>query len=435
MTEKNIPMEILIIIALILLNGVFSMSEIALISVRKTKLETDVKKGSKMAKAALDLSNQPTKFLSTVQIGITLIGILTGLYSGDAFAPVFSGFIARHFPLLSPYAMAIAKTTIVIVVTYLTLVLGELVPKRLGMDRAESISKIMAKPMQALSIITSPAVWLLSKSTNAVVKLLRIKADENNKVTEDEIKAIVKEGFNVGEVQEIEQDIVERVFSLGDRHVDSIMTHRNNLVWIDMADSREKIKEKVMENMHDVYPVIDGNFDQILGVVYLKDLFGKIDLPGFSLRELLSKAQYLPENRSVYSSLEQLKEANVKYGIVTDEFGDIQGIVTLTDIMEALVGQVHEKVHEKDIIVREDGTFLVEGQCSFYNFLEYFDMEDLYAEHDYNTLSGLILELLQHIPATGEKLSWNRFDFEIVDMDGARIDKVLVKLNDHFNKQ
>lgn len=418
-------MEIFIIICLILLNGLLSMAEIALVSARKSRLETYAKKGNKLAKAALELANQPDKFLSTVQIGITLIGILTGLYSGEAFATELA-WIIDGFEPLKPYSLIISKTTIVIIVTYLTLVLGELVPKRIGMGAAEKVSMFVAKPMSVLSFIASPFVWLLSKSTRLVVYLVGIEKTEDNRVTEEEIKAIIKEGFDVGEVQEVEQDIVERVFNLGDRNVGSIMTHRSELVWLDVADSNQSISDKVKENLFNVYPVASERFDNILGIVYLKDLFGKIDSPDFKLSQVIRPALFVPENQSVYNALEQFKKAMVKSAMVTDEFGGIQGIVTLKDIMEGLIGQVPEVGEEQEIIQREDGSWLVDGQFSFYEFLEYFDMEDLYNEHDYNTLSGLILEILERVPRTGEKLRWLNFKFEIVDMDGARIDKVLV---------
>ena len=419
-------MEILIIIGLILLNGLLAMSEIALVSARKSRLEIEAKRGNKSAQTALKLANEPDKFLSTIQIGITLIGILTGLYSGEAFAYDLAEHV-RQIPVVEPYALIVSKTTIVVIVTYLTLIMGELVPKRIGMGYAEKVSMLVAKPMNILSSIASPFVWLLSKSTVLAIKLTGVTATEDNKVTEEEIKAIVKEGFDGGEVQEVEQDIVERVFNLGDRNVGSIMTHRSELVWLDMTDSIEQIREKVEENLFNIYPVSSGKFDNIQGVVYLKDLFGRIDEPDFSLEQVIRQAQYLPENQSVYNALEQFKQARVKYGIVTDEFGGIQGIVTLKDIMEGLIGQVPEADDETEIVQRADGTYLVDGQYNFYDFLEYFDMEDLYAEHDYNTLSGLILEILERVPKTGETLKWLIFEFEIVDMDGARIDKVLVK--------
>ena len=236
-------MEIFIIIGLILLNGLLSMSEIALVSARKARLELEAKRGNKSAKTALKLANEPDRFLSTIQIGITLIGILTGLYSGEAFAYDLAEHV-RRIPFLEPYALGVSKTTIVVIVTYLTLIMGELVPKRIGMGYAERVSMLVAKPMNFLSLVASPFVWLLSKSTALTVRLIGTDATEENKVTEDEIKAIVKEGFDVGEVQEVEQDIVERVFNLGDRNVGSIMTHRSELVWLDPATmQREKICE------------------------------------------------------------------------------------------------------------------------------------------------------------------------------------------------
>lgn len=422
-------MEITIILVLILLNGILSMSEIALISARKSRLEMDAKRGIKAAERALKLARNPDKFLSTVQIGITLTGILTGLYSGEAFAGELAGSVAR-VELLAPYALVIAKIAIVAVVTYLTLVLGELLPKRLGMNKAERVSMMMAKSMNGLSFIATPFVWLLSRSTALLVKMLRIdRGDDEGKVTEEEIKAIIREGYDDGEVQAVEQHIVGRVFNLGDRDVGSIMTHRGDFVWLDIKEDARRVREKVQENLFNIYPVISGTFDDMLGVVFLKDLFLKIDSPDFSLEEIVRPANYLPENLSVYTTLEQFKKARVKYGIITDEFGDILGIVTLKDILEALIGEVPEAGEEPEIVKRQDGSWLVDGQYSFYNFLEYFDMQDLYTDHEYNTLSGLILDLLQRVPSEGEQLAWQGFKMEIVDMDGARIDKVLVSVS------
>lgn len=419
-------MEIFIIVGLILLNGLLSMSEMALVSARKSRLETEAKKGNKSAKTALSLAEEPDQFLSTVQIGITLIGILTGLYSGESLSHHLAVLMDR-IPELQPYSKTIAQAIIVILVTYFTLIFGELVPKRIGLGRAERVSMAIARPMHLLSLIASPFVWLLSKSTEISVKMLGVNADEDNKVTEEEIKAIVKEGYDGGEVQEVEQDIVERVFNLGDRKVGSIMTHRSDMVWLDLNDSLENIKQLVEANLYNVYPVSSGRLDNLLGVVYLKDLFGKLDTPGFSLQHVIRPAQYVPENQTVYNALEQIKQTRVHSAIVTDEFGSVQGIVTLKDIMVGLIGQVPEPDDEQDIVERADGSYLVDGQYSFYDFLEFFDKEDLYTEYDYNTLSGLILEILEHVPKTGETLDWLDFSFEIVDMDGARIDKVLVR--------
>ena len=417
--------EIVIICALIVLNGVLSMSEIALVSARKSRLEADAKKGSKAARTALKLSTEPDVFLSTIQIGITLVGILTGLYSGDVLAQDFGRVIARIEPL-SAHAVAIAQTVIVVVVTYLTLIIGELVPKRIGMTASERVAKWVARPMYLLSKVASPFVWLLSKSTAGVVRLLGINGEEEGKVTEEEIKAIIQEGTEDGEVQEVEQELVERVFNLGDRNVGSIMTHRSEMVWLSLTDTREQIERTVKDNLYNAYPVADQNLKQVDGVVYLKDLFGKLDDPAFNLRTILHPVLYIPERLSVYNALEQLRTQEVKSALVIDEFGSVEGIVTLKDIIRGLIGNTTEEGEEPEIIQREEGGWLVDGQCSFYDFLTYFDMEDLYSDYSYNTLSGLILDQLEHVPRTGETLRWMSFSMEIVDMDGARIDKVLV---------
>jgi putative hemolysin len=403
------------------------MSEIALVSARKTRLETLVKKGKKSAQKALELSKEPDKFLSAIQIGITLIGILTGLYSGEAFAGDLANVLSL-IPVIQPYSLTVSKIIIVVVVTYLTLVFGELVPKRIGMGFAEQVATVVSKPMNFLSKLTAPFVWLLSTSSKAVFSLLGLNNRSNgNKVTEEEIKAIVHEGYRVGEVQEVEQDIVERVFHLGDRTVGSIMTHRSDLVWMNVSDSVEKIRKKINDDTYNVYPVALDKIDNIQGVVSLKDLFKKIDSKDFNLTQIIRPAKFIQENMSVYKTLEKFRAEKVKCGIVTDEFGSVQGLVTLKDIIDALIGELYEEGEEQEIVKRKDGSLLVDGQYSFYSFLEYFDMEDLYEEHDYNTLSGLILEILERVPKVGDTFSWMSFDFEIVDMDGARIDKVLVK--------
>ena len=423
-------MEFVIIIGLIFLNGLLSMSEIALVSSRKARLEALAKKGKKSAQKALELSKEPDRFLSTIQIGITLTGILTGLFSGEAFADDLASLLLG-ISFIEPYSFAISKFLIVVIVTYLTLVLGELVPKRIGLSFSEQVAMLVSKPMYFLSKITAPFVWVLSKSTKTVVTLIGMNnAGDNNKVTEEEIKAVVQEGVEGGEVQEVEHDIVERVFHLGDRTVGSIMTHRSDMVYIDLSDSVDIIRYKVKDNLYNTYPVVSEKFDNIQGVIFLKELFGYIETPDFSIPEILRPAHFIQENMSVYNALEQFRKAHVKYGIVTDEFGSVQGIVTLKDIVDALIGELPEVGDKPEIIKRSDGSVLVDGQCSFYSFLEYFDMEDLYEENDYNTLSGLILDVLERVPKTGDSFTWMGFSFEIVDMDGARIDKVLAVKKD-----
>ena len=421
-------MEIVIIIVLILLNGVLSMSEIALVSARKTKLETEAKKGNRGARKALDLAEEPDRFLSTIQIGITLIGILTGLYSGEALA----GDLAVYFsavPYIAPYALLISKSLIVVLVTYLTLIFGELVPKRIGMGCAERVSMLIARPMHLLSLIASPFVWLLSKSTAVVVKMLGIDTAEDSKVTEEEIKSMIQEGTEDGEVQPVEQDIMQRVFLLGDLKVGSIMTHKNEIAWLDTSMTSEDVRGVLSKQMYEFYPIAEGDLDHVKGVVDLKDLILHLHEPNFNLKSLTREPVYFHENMNVYKALEQMKAQKISRALVCDEFGTCMGIITLRDILEGLVGSMEDAGEEPDIIkrVNKDG-WLVDGQCPLYDFLCYFDRQELLENVDYHTVGGLILNDLQHVPQSGETMEWNGFAFEVVDMDGARIDKVLVTI-------
>ncbi|MGV3697289.1 hemolysin family protein [Flavobacterium sp.] len=420
-------MEILIILFLILLNGVFSMSEIALISARKNRLETAAKKGNSNAKTALELANSPNKFLSTVQIGITLIGILTGIYSGDKITSDVRIFI-EGFASLKPYAESISVGIVVVILTFFSLVLGELLPKRIGLNYPEAIAKAVALPMKWVSIITAPFIWLLTISTEGILKLLNIKPTADGKVTEEEIKAIIKEGTEGGEVQEIEQDIVERVFHIGDRKVNSLMTHRQHIVYLSFEDSVEELKQKVLGELHSVYPVCKDNMDDVEGVVLLKDLFASFEKGKFNLRSITKTPVYLIEHTSAYKALENFKKSKVHYAFVTDEYGVFQGIITLNDILEALVGDAADfDEDEYQLISREDGTWLVDGLYSLHDFLTYFDMDDLTNDYEVTTVSGLIMTEMGKIPTQGEMLTWNKLVLEIIDMDGVKIDKVLVK--------
>lgn len=423
-------MEIFLILGLIFLNGLLSMFEIAVISSRTAILESEAKKGSKSAKTVLKIKKNPNNFLSSIQIGITLIGILTGLFSGAKFAKYLSPLIAKS-SFLAPASDTISQVIIVIVVTYLTLVFGELVPKKIGLSKPEKIAKVAAGVMHGFSVINKPLVYILSKSTEFFTKLFGVK-NSDVKITEAELRAIIRESREDGEIQDVEHNIVERVFNLSGRKIEAIMTHRSELVWLDINDDNKTNSDKIKANLFNMYPVSDDDLDDILGVVYLKDLFGKIDKPEFKLQEVLKTPQYLPESLSVYDALDQMKEVRLKSSIVIDEFGSVLGIVTVKDIVEELIGNMPEIGEEQEIIQLEDGRILVDGQCPFYDFLSYFDLEDLYEENSFVTISGLILEILEHIPVEGEKLSWHKFNIEVVDMDGARIDKVIVKIDPNF---
>lgn len=404
------------------------MSEIAVISARKSSLSNDEKRGSSAARTALRLANDPDRFLSTVQIGITLIGILTGIYSGASLSGKFAPLLMA-IGVPEAWAYPVAQGLIVVIVTYFTIIFGELVPKRIGMGVAEKVAKFIARPMYALSKVAGPFVWLLSKSTEGVVNLLGLK-DAETKVTEEDIKSIVQEGKEDGEVQEVEQDIVERVFMLGDQKISSIMTHRSDVVSLDVSLKTDDIKKVLNENLYEAYPVTDRGLDNILGVVLLKDLIFRLDNSTLNLKKLMSPAVYFYENMTVYKALEQMKEKRLSQAFVCDEFGSFEGVITLRDILEGLVGTIDEVTDDPEIVKRDDSdSWLIDGQCSFYDFLSYFDREDLYDSNlNYSTLAGLIIEQMKHIPQSGEKTEWNDFNLEVVDMDGVRIDKVLVTL-------
>lgn len=417
-------MDFLIIIILIILNGVFAMSEIAIISARKSSLMKESKEGNKNAKTALSLANQPDKFLSTIQIGITLIGILTGIYSGDTIAKELSNILIKiNIPII--YASSISKIIVVALVTYLTLIFGELVPKRLAMIMPEKIAKAVASPMTILSKIGAPFVWILSKSALIVSKILGIK-DDKNPITEEEIKSMVEEGKQVGEVKEVEQDIIERAFFLGDRKIESIMTHRSDIVCLDINMSVDEIKKIISKNPFSNYPLIDKNLDNIIGIIRITDIFDKLN-GKIKIEKFAKKVNYFHNNMEVYLVLEEMKKNNIKIGFISDEFGNIDGMITQSDIFDALVGSISESKENEDIKERKNGGWFVDGQCPIYDFLEYFEIDDETVSNNYNTISGLILEILQHIPLEGESIKWKNLNIEIVDMDGARIDKIIVK--------
>ncbi|WP_266364027.1 hemolysin family protein [Tellurirhabdus rosea] len=422
-------MELAIILFLIILNGVFSMSEIALVSSRKARLEADARNGDRRAQEALKLAESPNRFLSTVQIGITLIGILNGIFSGDRLTDQVAVAVANIEPV-RPYANTIAVAIVLLLLTYLSLVLGELVPKRIGMSNPEGIAKVMAGPMNVVSRFTAPFISLLSVSSDVLIRVLGIRQNASA-VTEEEIKSLIQEGTTGGVIDEIEQEIVQNVFQLGDRRITSLMTNRQDVVYLDLEDSVEENKNKVIEYKHSVFPLCEGGVDEIVGLIYIKDFLGKdLDTELTRLTDIKRDVLYIPENNRAYQVLERFQEKKQYVGVIVDEYGGVLGLVTLNDILDALVGDISETDEFAwEITEREDGSHLIDAQIPFDEFLEHFDItvqnrKDLTG---FDTLGGFALHILKDIPTTGETFNWQDYRFEIVDMDKSRIDKILVK--------
>ena len=428
-------MEILILILLIFVNALIVVSEIALISARRSRIETLANKGDEKAKKALHLIDHPERFLSTAQIGMTLIAILTGVYSGEKFGDELKPFIEQFEPLKA-YAGTIATTIVVIIVTFLSVIFGELIPKKLAMLKAEKIARSTAGTMHFVSSILTPLVWLLSGVSNLIFKIFNIKKPSDSGVTEEEIKAMITEGSEHGSIEEDEKEIIERVFHLGDRNITSLMTHRTEIVWLDINDTVETAKSKLDEVIFSTYPLCDGVIDEIKGLVYVKDLVKAA--PTTKLQTLLKPALYVPENNSAYQLLEKIKTSKIHASFIVDEYGTVEGMITLNDIMEAIVGDVPQTGQDEyEITKREDGSFLVDALIQFYDFLSYFERAGWMneGEHEFDTLAGFVLHELEHIPITGEKFSWKDFKFEIIDMDGQRIDKILVSISEELKEE
>ncbi len=422
--------QLLIIALLLLLNGFFCMSEIAIISSRKSRLEEDAKQGDKRAKMAMDLANAPNRFLGAVQTGITLISILTGVYAERALSDNLTQKLAT-IPQLAHYSHQLAFTLVLIFITIITLLFGELIPKRIGLLNPEGIAKATAGPMKVISFLMSPVLWFLGNSTDLVIRTFRITRSDDSKVTEDEIKALVAEGATSGSIEEVEQDIVENIFQLGDRKIGSLMTNRMDVIWLDVENDPVANKKKINESVHSAFPLCDSELDKIIGIVFIKDLL-KTDflLTPANLRKISKSPLYLPENMKAWKVLERFKESRTHFAMVIDEFGSIEGVVTMNDLLEAIVGDLASASSQpSEIIPREDGSALVDGLLPFQEFIHYFDIQqvDTSEYSGFHTLGGLILLIAKRIPRAGDKFTWMNYSFEILDMDGRRIDKVLVK--------
>lgn len=422
-------MELFIILILILINGIFAMSELALVSSKRFKLATDAKAGNKAAKIALELSDNPTKFLSTVQIGITLIGILLGVFSGDTITKSWIGYVSK-IELLVPFATNIGTGLSVLFITYLSIVLGELFPKRVGMSFPEPIALLVAKPMLLLSKITSPFVWLLIISNNFLLNISGLSNTKTNKISEEEIKAIVKESADGGEIQEIEQDIVERVFELGDKKVSALFTPRNNLTYFNVSDNWSVIRNKINSDKHSAYPICyQDNLDHILGVVLLKDLFNDSNLTP-DLSKVMKQPIFISANTSAFKVLEQFKREKMHYGIVINEYDETLGFVTMDDLMDALIGNATEWEQAEYLITQiSENTWLADGYYDLSTFSNLFDLHlSSSILQNYATITGLFIHFNQSIPNIGDTINIENYSLQVVDKDGSKVDKILITL-------
>ncbi len=425
-------LQILVIVGFTLLNGFLSMSEIAVVSARRTRLKQAADSGSPHAQAALQLAADPTQFMATIQIGITMIGIIVGAYGQATLARL----IARHLnqvPVLGPYAGPISLAVVVVGVTYLSLIIGELVPKRIALNDSERIAAVVAIPMQTLSQLASPLVWLLTVSTEGVLKLLGVKPSTAPDITPEEIEVLVEQGTELGVIEESEQDMIESILRLDERRVEAFMTPRSQIMWVDLEDPEEEIRELLMEAKHSRLPVMEGDPDNVLGILYTKDMVVR-NLRGepFDLRATLRPVLFIPESMSTLRVLEIFKQEGKHIALVTDEYGSVQGMVTDMDVLEAIVGEIPSEgePEEPQATRREDGSWLVDGMLRIDRLWEALDLEDEMGDRyrGYQTVSGFVMTELEGIPTEGEHFDFHELRFEIMDMDGRRVDKVLVRL-------
>jgi putative hemolysin len=423
-----LSVEILILFLLILANGVFSMSEIAIVASRQARLQQLAENGDTKAVVALELARNPDRFLSTVQIGITMVGVLTGAYGGTAIADRLSLYLERY-PLLSGLTQTVAFTSVVLLITYLTLILGELVPKRLGLHAPERIAGLTARPMRALSHLGAPAVRLLSVSTNLVLRAVGVGPPTEALATEEEIKVMLEQGTKAGLFETAEQDMIARVFRLGDRRVSALMTPRPDIAWLDVEDSPEEIRQTLESSAHSRFPVGRGSLDDVLGTVQVKDLLARtLAGEGFDLEACLQTPLFVPESMKALHMLELFKESGTHLALVLDEYGGVQGLVTFYDVLEAIVGDIPTVEEPEPLVVeREEGSWLVDGSLPVDELEALLNLprpED--AEREYQTVGGLVMLRLGKIPSAAETFDWHGYRFEVVDMDGNRVDKVLV---------
>jgi putative hemolysin len=420
---SSVATEIIILVLLLLLNGLLVMSEMAVISSRKLRLQQQANEGNKRAGNALNLAQNPATFLSTVQIGITLVSILLGAIAGSAFsAPLAELF--KGWPLINPIADSLAFGIVVVLITSMSLLIGEIVPKRLALHQPEKIAAAISGPMLFVSKLFTPLVWLLGKVSEFLLQLLGIKPSNEPPVTEEEIQLLIDQGTEAGVIEEAEQDMVEGIFSLGDQRVYSLMTPRTEIVWLDIKEPLEEIRRKIAESEFSRFPVCQGSLDMVLGIVKARDLLvPSPDSDAIKLKDKLRPVFYIPETTFASRALEIFKEQHLELMLVIDEFGTLQGLLTLHDIIEEIVGTFEL---EAQATQRQDGSWLLDGMLPVDDFKEIFKVKALPHDNEYETLSGFVMMSLGRVPQAADHFEWSGLRFEVMDMDGRRVDKVLV---------
>jgi len=422
--------EVFIILLLLVLNGVFAMSEMAIVAARKTRLEHRAEEGDAGARAALDLAAHPTNFLSTVQVGITLVGVLAGAFGGAGIAEALAAQFAA-VPWLASYAEPVAFGVVVAAITYLSLVLGELVPKRIALGNPERVAALVARPMRLVSKVGAPLVAVLTGSTNLVFRVLGVRATADPGVTEQDIRAMVEQGAEAGVVQTAEHEIVENAFRLGDRQVGSIMTPRPDIVWVDIASPPEELREQLASLGRPRVLVCEGGVDNALGVVHAEDLLARcLERAPFDLRAAVHQPLFVPETMPVFQLLGEFRKSRLQVALALDEYGGVQGMVTVDDIVEALVGDLPERGEpDRPEILREpDGTWIVDGAVPVEDLTAALDVDlpEDEERRDYRTVAGLVMTRLGRLPAVGEELDVGDLHLQVAEMDGRRIAQVRV---------
>lgn len=427
MNDTGIGGEVLIILLLVVANGVFAMSEIAVVSARKARLRTRAERGDAGARVALELAEQPNRFLSTIQIGITLIGILAGAYGGTTLAAPLGEYLAR-IPELARYSGQLALGIVVAAITFVSLVIGELVPKRIALLHPERIAAALARPMHYISVAATPLVVLLGATTDAVVRILGVKRPKEPPITEEELTLLIEQGTEAGVFEEQEQELVSRVFWLGDQRASSLMTPRQRVVWLDVDASDEEIRETLRKHRFSRYPVCRGSIDRVIGVVDVRDLVARAaGGETMDIRRVMRQPLLVPESIRALRLLELFRESGVHFAIVVNEFGGTDGVVTLNNVLEAIAGGPVEPEGEK-FVRRPDGSWLVDGAVKMEEFWDALDLPERRTEgrRAHGTLGGFIVAHLGRLPAAGDSFEAFGLRFEVVDMDGRRVDKVLV---------